>query len=89
MRDPDAGEYHGAGGEYTVVDPPRRLAFTWTWDDQDSERQLIELEFTERDGATTVLMTDSGITTEKGRQEHEDGWRTCFDNLDRALARAS
>jgi uncharacterized protein YndB with AHSA1/START domain len=69
-----------------VVDPPRRLAFTWTWDDQDSERQLIELEFTERDGATTVRMTSHGIATEERRDSHREGWNFCFDNLDRVLA---
>ena len=87
MRDPVAGEDHGASGEYTVVDPPRRLAFTWTWDDQDSERQLIELEFIEHDGATTVRMTSRGIATEERRVSHREGWAICFDNLDRALAR--
>jgi uncharacterized protein YndB with AHSA1/START domain len=87
MRDPKAGEDHGAGGEYTVVDPPRRLAFTWGWDDQDSERQLIELEFIERDGATTVRMTSHGLATEERRASHREGWALCFDNLDRVLAR--
>jgi uncharacterized protein YndB with AHSA1/START domain len=86
MRDPKAGEDYGASGEYTVIDPPQRLVFTWVWDDDPSHPQLIELEFSERDGATTVLMVSSGITTEKGRDEHEDGWHKCFDNLDRALA---
>jgi uncharacterized protein YndB with AHSA1/START domain len=86
MRDRKAGEEHGASGEYTVVDPPRRLAFTWTWDDQDSERQLIELEFTERDGTTTVRMTSHGIATEERRDSHREGWTFCFDNLDRVLA---
>ena len=86
MRDPQAGEDHGATGEYTVVDPPRRLAFTWTWDDQDSERQLIELEFVERDGATTVRMTSHGIATEERRASHREGWAVCFDNLDRVLS---
>ncbi len=85
MRDPEAGEDHGAGGEYTLVDPPRRLAFTWRWDDQESERQLIELEFTERQGATTVRMTSRGIATQERRDDHREGWRLCFDNLDRAL----
>ena len=70
MRDPEGGEDHGASGEYKVVDPPRRLAFTWHWDDQDSERQLIELEFIERDGATTVRMTSHGIATEERRDSH-------------------
>ena len=86
MRDPKVGEDHGASGEYTVIDPPQRLVFTWVWDDDPSHPQLIELEFSERDGATTVLMVSQGITTEKGRDEHEDGWHKCFDNLDRALA---
>jgi uncharacterized protein YndB with AHSA1/START domain len=87
MRDPKSGEDHGASGEYTVVDPPRRLAFTWNWDDQDSERQLIELEFIERDGATTVRMTSHGIATEERRASHREGWGICFDNLDRVLVR--
>jgi len=32
------------------------------------------------------VLTDSGITTEKGRDEHEDGWQGCLDSLDRVLA---
>ena len=87
MRNPEAGADYGGGGEYTVIEPPHRLAFTWIWDDDPSNPQLIELEFSERDGMTTVMMTSSGITTEKGRDEHEDGWQKCFDNLTRALAR--
>ena len=86
MRDPGAGEDHGGGGEYTVVDPPHRLAFTWQWDRHASERQLIEIEFVERDGATTVRMTSHGIATEERRDDHREGWALCFDNLDRVLA---
>ncbi|MDX6638955.1 MAG: hypothetical protein QOJ01_2466 [Solirubrobacterales bacterium] len=86
MRDPEAGEDHGASGEYRVVDRPHRLTFTWSWDRHDTEVQLIELEFTERDGATTVRMTSHGIATGERRDEHEEGWGRCFDNLDRILA---
>jgi activator of Hsp90 ATPase-like protein len=72
MRDPSDGAEYGAVGAYTVVEPPHKLAFTWVWDDDPDNPQMIELEFSERDGATTVLMTHSGITTEKGRDEHEE-----------------
>ncbi len=87
MRDPEAGEDRGAGGAYTVVDPPHRLAFTWTWDDHDSERQLIEIELTETDGVTTVRMTSHGIATEERRDSHREGWGICFDNLDHEFTR--
>ena len=47
---------------------------------------MIELEFTERDGATTVLFVNSNILQQERRDAQEDGWQRCFDNLDRALA---
>ena len=49
MRDPDTDRRYGGGGEYTEIDPPRRLVFTWIWDDdRDQVRQLIEIDFDER-----------------------------------------
>jgi uncharacterized protein YndB with AHSA1/START domain len=85
MRDPD-GEPVEAAGEYTLIERPHRLAFTWTFDDDPSNRQMIELEFTERDGVTTVLFVNSDISEERRRDAQYDGWSTCFDELERALA---
>jgi len=86
MRDPE-GTDHGASGEYTEIDPPRRLVFTWTWDRLPDNPLLIELEFTERRGTTTVVLTNSGLPTEEESRGHERGWHLCFDNLERVLAR--
>jgi uncharacterized protein YndB with AHSA1/START domain len=86
MRDPSGGAESGATGEYRVVDPPHRLLFTWVWDDQPDQPQLIELEFSERDGATTVLMTNSSIPTDERCESQQRGWNVCYDNLDRLLA---
>ena len=62
MRDPEADVRYGGGGEYTEIDPPRRLAFTWTWDDDaGATRQLIEIEFAEAGGVTTVQFTHRGL----------------------------
>ena len=85
MHDPHKGEDHGGGGHYTEVDPPSRLAFTWTWDGTDRET-LIEIDFEEAGGATTVHFTHSNIRDEASRIDHEGGWARCFDNLERALA---
>jgi uncharacterized protein YndB with AHSA1/START domain len=84
MRNP-AGEPVGAGGEYTLIERPRRLAFTWTFDDHPSNQQMIELEFTERDGVTTVLFVNSDISEAEQRDSQYEGWSTCFDEIERVL----
>jgi uncharacterized protein YndB with AHSA1/START domain len=86
MREPDGTE-HAMGGEFTLIDRPRRLAMTWTFDDWPEKQQLIELEFTERDGRTTVLLLNSGIDTAEHRGEQDQGWHDCLDQLERALER--
>ena len=84
MRDPHKDVEHGGGGHYTEIDPPSRLAFTWTWDD-DTRETLIELDFEEADGVTTVRLTHSGLRDEDSVRSHEDGWTECLDNLERTL----
>jgi uncharacterized protein YndB with AHSA1/START domain len=86
MRDPHRDSEHSGGGHYTEIDPPTRLAFTWTWDNDDDARQtLIEIDFEEAEGVTTVRFTHSGLRDEDSVRSHEGGWTTCFDNLERAL----
>ncbi|HWI72342.1 MAG TPA: SRPBCC domain-containing protein [Baekduia sp.] len=85
MHDPAKDVDYGGGGTYTEVEPPRRLAFTWLWDG-DTRRTLIEIDFEEADGATTVRFTHSGLWDEEAVRSHEGGWSTIFDNLGRVLA---
>ena len=89
MRNPATGSEYGARGEYTAVEPPNRLAFTWVWDHDPSNSQLIELELSEHGGTTTVLMINSGIPTDQVRKDQKSGWQKCNDNLDRLLAQPS
>jgi uncharacterized protein YndB with AHSA1/START domain len=80
----DTGTEIGGGGVYTEIDRPRRLAFTWLWDDEP-RRTLIEIDFEERDGVTTVRFTHSGLWDEEAVRSHEEGWGVCFDHLQRTL----
>jgi uncharacterized protein YndB with AHSA1/START domain len=75
------------GGTYTEVEPPTRLAFTWIWDGNPT-RQLIELDFEEIEGVTTVRFTHSNLWDEEAVRSHEDGWGKAFDNLERTLRAA-
>ena len=58
---------------------------TWTFDDELSNRQMIELWFSESEGSTTVVMVNSGISTDERRDAQHVGWHGCFDELNRAL----
>jgi uncharacterized protein YndB with AHSA1/START domain len=88
MREPDGTE-HAMGGEYTLIERPHRLSLTWTFDDWPEKQQMIDLEFIERGGRTTVVMVNSGIATAKQRADQQVGWDGCFDSLDRTLATRS
>ncbi len=86
MRDPDQGAEYGGGGHYTEIDRPRRLAFTWVWDDDADRETLIELDFEETDGATHVTMTHHGLRSQEQVTSHEGGWNAALDELEAALA---
>jgi uncharacterized protein YndB with AHSA1/START domain len=84
MRRPD-GTTVEARGTYTLIERPRRLAMTWRFPDDPANEQLIELSFSESDGATTVLMINSRISNGERRDRQDVGWRGCLDELDRIL----
>jgi uncharacterized protein YndB with AHSA1/START domain len=85
MRDPENGADIGGGGTYTEIDPPTRLAFTWIWDG-DTRRTLIEIDFEENGGVTTVRFTHRDLWDEEAVRRHDEGWTKLMDNLERALA---
>jgi uncharacterized protein YndB with AHSA1/START domain len=85
MRRPDGTEVQ-AEGQYSLIDRPHRLMMTWTFDDDPSNEQVIELSFSESEGSTTVLMINSGISTDERRDAQDEGWHGCLDELERILA---
>ena len=86
-QSPD-GEDYGGQGEFVQIDPPRRLTYVWRWDDEpDAEPQFVEVDFIEGDsGTTTVVLTNKGLRDEASMDDHRDGWRLSFDNLDVVLS---
>lgn len=87
MRNPADGTEYGGSGEYTIFERPRRLAFTWTWDDDElARRQLVEVEFFEQaPGKTLVVVTNRGLPREE-MGDYREGWTASLDNLEDALA---
>ena len=86
MRAPD-GATHTARGVYREITRPGRLVYTWEWDEHPEEGQsLITVSFVPVTGGTEVTMIHSGLPTEKSVTDHEGGWTSCLDKLEKLYA---
>jgi uncharacterized protein YndB with AHSA1/START domain len=87
MRDAHGDEYTGRG-QYTVVDRPSRLA--WTWHGEEGEAgtgSQLDLHLVEHDGHTTVTLVHRGLPEGRPAAEFNEGWNLILDNLVRELDR--
>jgi uncharacterized protein YndB with AHSA1/START domain len=75
---------HTFSGKYQEVRPPERIVFTVDWEggQGDGAVSTVTVEFHELGDRTRVVLTQRGLATEESREEHEDGWIKCFDNLE-------
>jgi uncharacterized protein YndB with AHSA1/START domain len=85
MHNPDKGENYGGGGLYTEVDRPNRLAFTWKWD-EETRKTLIEIDFEEEGGRTTVSFHHRNLLDMETLVSHRGGWNGVLDHLGEYLA---
>jgi uncharacterized protein YndB with AHSA1/START domain len=82
MRGPDGSERR-VSGVYRAVDPPKRLVYTWSWQNTPRPNEsLVTVEFREQGKATEIVLRHEGLTGEDDRQKHEHGWIGCLDNLE-------
>jgi uncharacterized protein YndB with AHSA1/START domain len=80
-------------GEYKEVDPPRRLVFTWLWEDYpnpgDSGDTLVSVDFLDRGGETEVVLRHERFANEPARQDHAKGWEECLAAIGRVLGESA
>ena len=87
MRAPD-GALHRLVGAYRLVDPPKKLVYTWRWeDDPDAGETLVTVEFLARGNATDLVLTQELFATDDLRGRHEMGWTQCFEKLSQLVER--
>jgi uncharacterized protein YndB with AHSA1/START domain len=83
------GQVHTARGEYRVIDPPRRLVYTWDWLEEENRmgETVVTVELEEAaDGRTQVVLTHEGFPAEEAKVGHGQGWASCLDRLERLYA---
>ncbi len=72
-------------GEYTVVDRPRRLAFTWMAAHFERPTR-VTIDFEAVDGGTVVTLVHEGLPSEESVTNHTAGWAAILEALEGALA---
>ena len=87
MQPPDGDPFHLAG-EFREVEPPARLAFTFSYEDPDPDdaETLVTLSFRGLGESTEVVFAQGPFKTEARRALHRQGWGDSFDKLEQHLA---
>lgn len=81
MRSPD-GKDNCVSGVYREVDPPKRVVYSWGWDgDHPVKDSTVTVEFLDRGDATEVVLTHSGISHDKERSGHTEGWTAILEKF--------
>lgn len=87
LKSVEGDEVLWQGGMYREVDPPRRLVFTFRWDESHEDGPpadtLVTVQFEDTDdGKTRMRFTHQGLKSERSLTGHEYGWTSTFGRFD-------
>ena len=83
MKGPDGAEFV-ASGVYKVIEPPKKLVYTWKWETEppDAPHTLVTVLFNARGKQTEVVVIQEGLKAD-AVADHEGGWNGSLDKLER------
>jgi len=83
---PPQGDIFYLSGEFRVIEPPKRLVYTWAWEGENQEQEtLVTVDFVDRGGKTEVVMRQEHFANAEECAKHEQGWILTLDKLPRLL----
>lgn len=71
-------------GTYREIARPRRLVYTWDWEDEGHRMgvdTLVTVEFEAVGDGTRVTLRHSGFPAAEAAEGHHQGWTACLDHL--------
>jgi uncharacterized protein YndB with AHSA1/START domain len=85
----DSGEVFVAFGEYREIEPPAKLAFTWSWEGGIIEpaETLVTVHFVPTPTGTELTLIHERLSSEQSAASHTQGWTGCLDGLQRFIDR--
>ena len=82
MQPPDGEAFH-LGGTFRVVEAPRRLVFTFAWEepDPDDQETVVTVSFESAVRGTNLVLDQEPFKTEPRWELHRDGWTDTLERL--------
>jgi len=75
------------GGKYLTIDPVSRIVFTWE-SGHSIDGSQVTLDFSKKDEATLVELTQVKFYDEAARSAHQGGWGSILEHLQQVLVMA-
>jgi uncharacterized protein YndB with AHSA1/START domain len=78
------GKEAAMGGFFSVVDPARRLAFSWAWEDEHGapgHTTRVLVSFDPVPGGTRLVLVQQDFDGKDARDRHFEGWSAAIDRL--------
>lgn len=77
-----SGNDHNVRGEFTRVDPPNEVAFTWAWYSTPEAVSHVTYRLTAAEaGKTTLTLIHEKLPSTEARDGHGRGWNASMDKL--------
>ncbi len=87
MNWPD-GSLHRQGGVVELVEPGRRIVYTFAWEDESGapeHESVVSMTLRELDGQTELRFHQAFFESASSRDSHSEGWASTLDGLARHL----
>jgi uncharacterized protein YndB with AHSA1/START domain len=87
MQPPEGEPFH-LGGQFSEVDPPGRLVYTFEYEepDPDDQETRVTLSFLDHRDGTRLVLEQGFFATEARYELHHTGWTETLDRLAAFLA---
>jgi uncharacterized protein YndB with AHSA1/START domain len=84
MRASD-GAVRTVSGVYRAVEPPRRLVFTWAFEEDGvrGDETEVVVTFEAAPGGTRLVLLQRTFATKASRDRHQQGWSSSVERLAR------
>ena len=80
------GEEMTVQGEYSDLQPGRKIVFTWQWQDEETwenHNSIVTVELSDVVGGTELRLLHEQLPSEESRDRHNEGWSSVLDRLEK------